>query len=173
MRVLGIDTSSLLGGVAILDNETLLAESRLNVAVAHSERLMGEMDRMLRHSDLTVKDIDVFAVAVGPGSFTGLRVGLSTVKGLVYATGRPMVAVPTLEALAWNVPFCRYQVCPLLDARKGEVYAGLFKVAAVLATSVVIWRFRRFRSALEVALVMLAVFMGVFFYHVLGMVAFW
>ena len=127
MRVLGIDTSSLLGGVAILENETLLAESRLNVAVAHSERLMGEMDRMLRHSDLTVKDIDVFAVAVGPGSFTGLRVGLSTVKGLVYATGRPMVAVPTLEALAWNVPFCRYQVCPLLDARKGEVYAGLFK----------------------------------------------
>lgn len=129
MRVLGIDTSSLLGGVAIVEDERLLAESRLNVAVAHSERLMGEVERMVRHSGLGLKDIDVFAVAIGPGSFTGLRVGLSTVKGLVYATGRPMVSVPTLEALAWNVPFCRHQVCPLLDARRGEVYAGLFRWA--------------------------------------------
>src|SRR5512137_1077122 len=88
MKVLGLDTSTLLGGVAILDDGRLLAESRLNVAVAHSERLMVEIDRMLRHSGLSPKDIDVFAVAIGPGSFTGLRVGLSTVKGLLYATGR-------------------------------------------------------------------------------------
>jgi tRNA threonylcarbamoyladenosine biosynthesis protein TsaB len=71
--------------------------------------------------------MDAFAIAIGPGSFTGLRIGLSTVKGLSYATGRPIVAVPTLEAIAWHFPFSRYPVCPLLDARKREVYAALFR----------------------------------------------
>jgi tRNA threonylcarbamoyladenosine biosynthesis protein TsaB len=65
-------------------------------------------------------------VASGPGSFTGLRIGLATAKGLCYATGKPLVLVPTLEALAWNFPYCRYPVCVMLDARKGEVYAALF-----------------------------------------------
>ncbi|MDP1759222.1 MAG: tRNA (adenosine(37)-N6)-threonylcarbamoyltransferase complex dimerization subunit type 1 TsaB, partial [Thermodesulfovibrionales bacterium] len=70
---------------------------------------------------------DVFAVATGPGSFTGLRIGLSTVKGFSYATGKQIVSVPTLEALAWNFPYSRYPVCTMLDARKKEVYAALFK----------------------------------------------
>jgi len=127
MRLLAIDTSTMLGGVAIMDNDTLVAEARINVKVTHSERLMPEIDHVLAQSGLEISDIDVFAFAVGPGSFTGLRVGLSTVKGLVYATGKKLVAVPTLEAFAWNIPFSKYPVCPLLDARKKEVYAGLFK----------------------------------------------
>ncbi len=117
----------MLGGVAIMDGDALIAESRLNVKVTHSERLMAEIDKTLAQSGLQIDDIDVFAVAIGPGSFTGLRVGLSTVKGLVYATGKRLVSVPTLEAFAWSVPFSRYDVCPLLDARKKEVYAGIFR----------------------------------------------
>jgi len=74
-----------------------------------------------------ISDIDVFAVATGPGSFTGLRIGLSTVKGFSYATGKPIVSVPTLEAFAWSFPYCRYPVCAMLDARKKEVYTALFQ----------------------------------------------
>lgn len=127
MKLLAIETSTMLGGVAIMDGDALIAESRLNVKVTHSERLMAAIDHSLAQSELTIHDMDVFAVAIGPGSFTGLRVGLSTVKGLVYATGQRLVSVPTLEAFAWNVPFSRYDVCPLLDARKKEVYAGIFR----------------------------------------------
>jgi len=116
----------MLGGVALMDKDTLVAEARINVKVTHSERLMPELDHVLAQAGLEIGDIDVFAFAVGPGSFTGLRVGLSTVKGLVYATGKKLVAVPTLEAFAWNMPFSKYPVCPLLDARKKEVYAGLY-----------------------------------------------
>jgi tRNA threonylcarbamoyladenosine biosynthesis protein TsaB len=88
----------------------------LNV-VTHSERLMTEIDHVLQQSGLTAHDIDIFGVAIGPGSFTGLRIGLSTAKGFSYATGKPIVSVPTLEAFAWNFPYCRHP-CIMLDARK-------------------------------------------------------
>ncbi len=127
MKLLAIDTSTMLGGAALLDNNVLLAESRLNVRVTHSERLLSEIDHILIRAGLTINDIDVFAAAIGPGSFTGLRVGLSTVKGLVYAIGKNLVTVPTLEAFAWSLPYSMYQVCPLLDARKKEVYAAIFR----------------------------------------------
>jgi tRNA threonylcarbamoyladenosine biosynthesis protein TsaB len=127
MKLLAIETSTMVGGVAIMEDDTLIAESRINVKVTHSERIIGAIDHILMQSGMKIDDIDVFAIAIGPGSFTGLRVGLSTVKGLVYATGKKLVSVPTLEAFAWNIPFSKYQVCPLLDARKKEVYAAIFK----------------------------------------------
>jgi len=128
MKILAIDTSTMLGGIAITDDSLgLIAEVRLNVKSTHSERLMTEIDHILRQAGLTLSDMDVFAVAIGPGSFTGLRIGLSTVKGLSYATEKPIVSVPTLEALAWNFPYCKYPVCTMLDARKKEVYAALFQ----------------------------------------------
>lgn len=127
MRILAIDTSTMLGGIAIMDESLLIAESRLNVRSTHSERLMTEIEHCLKQSGIKISDIDVFAVAIGPGSFTGLRIGLSTVKGFSYATGKPIVSVPTLEALVWNFPYSRYPVCTMLDARKKEVYAALFK----------------------------------------------
>ncbi len=127
MRILAIDTSTMLGGIAIMDESLLIAESRLNVRSTHSERLMTEIEHCLKQSGIKISDIDVFAVAAGPGSFTGLRIGLSTVKGFYYATGKPIVSVPTLEALAWNFPYSKYPVCTMLDARKKEVYAALFK----------------------------------------------
>ncbi len=127
MRILAIDTSTMLGGIAVMDESLLIAESRLNVKSTHSERLMTEIEHCLKQSGIKISDIDVFAVATGPGSFTGLRIGLSTVKGFSYATGKQIVSVPTLEALAWNFPYSRYPVCTMLDARKKEVYAALFK----------------------------------------------
>lgn len=127
MKILAIETSTMLGGVAILDDDKLVAESRMNVKTTHSERIMGEINHLLKCSGLKIEDIDIFGISIGPGSFTGLRVGLSAVKGLSYATGKKIVSIPTLEAFAWNAPFSKYQVCPLLDARKKEVYAGIFK----------------------------------------------
>jgi tRNA threonylcarbamoyladenosine biosynthesis protein TsaB len=128
MKILAIETSTMLGGIAIADDTAgLIAEVRLNVKSTHSERLMTEINHVLQQSGLTSHDIDTFGVAIGPGSFTGLRIGLSTAKGFSYATGKPIVSVPTLEAFAWNFPYCRSPVCIMLDARKGEVYAALFQ----------------------------------------------
>ncbi len=128
MKLLSVETSTMLGGVAIIDEALgLVVESRLNVRAAHSERLMSEINAALERSSLTLGDIDALCVCTGPGSFTGLRIGLGAIKGLAFSTGLPVAAVPTLEALAWNFPHSAHPVCPMLDARKGEVYAGLFR----------------------------------------------
>jgi len=127
MRLLSIETSTALGGVAIVEEpQRLVAETRLSVRAVHSERLIPEIDTLLRRAGLKIGDIDVFSASIGPGSFTGLRIGLSTLKGLAFATKKPIVTVPTLESMAWNLPFCPYPICPLLDARKGELYVGGF-----------------------------------------------
>lgn len=128
MTILAIETSTMLGGVALMDEKKgIVAETRLNVKTTHSERLMTAVHNTVQQSELSLDDVDVFAVAIGPGSFTGLRIGLSTVKGLSYATGKPIILVPTLEAFAWNFPFSMYPVCLMLDARKKEVYAAVFQ----------------------------------------------
>jgi tRNA threonylcarbamoyladenosine biosynthesis protein TsaB len=127
MKLLAIETATMLGGVAIMEGDRLVAESRLNIRVTHSERLMKEIDRVLRGTSMDISEIDVFGISIGPGSFTGLRVGLSTVKGLVYATGKKLVTAPTLEAMAWNIPFSEYQICPMLDARRKEIYTAVFR----------------------------------------------
>jgi tRNA threonylcarbamoyladenosine biosynthesis protein TsaB len=139
MKILSIETSTMLGGVAILDEQAgLIAETKLNVKSTHSERLMTAVDNTLKQSEMTLDDIDIFAVAIGPGSFTGLRIGLSTAKGLSYATAKPLVTVPTLDAFAWNFPFSLYPVCLMLDARRSEVYAAVYK-----------WEEDSFRTVLE------------------------
>lgn len=127
MKVLGIETSTLVGGVALLDDETLVAEHTLNVALTHSERLLSAIDQLLAAARWRLGELDGLAVAVGPGSFTGLRIGLATAKGLAFATGTPLAGVPTLDALARTLPFARHPVCPILDAKKGEVYASLYR----------------------------------------------
>ena len=129
----------MLGGVAIIDEAAgLIAETRLNVKTTHSERLMTAVNNTLIQSEMDLGAIDAFAVAIGPGSFTGLRIGLSTVKGLSYATGKPVVTVPTLDAFAWNFQYSSYPVCLMLDARKSEVYAAVY-----------IWEDNRFRTVIE------------------------
>jgi tRNA threonylcarbamoyladenosine biosynthesis protein TsaB len=127
MRVLAVETSSLAGGVALLDDERLVAEYLLDVSVTHSERLMAAVDRVLADARWTPRDLDGLAVAVGPGSFTGLRIAVSTAKGLALALDRPIAAVPTLDAMAAALPWAALPVCPVLDARKGEVYASRYR----------------------------------------------
>ncbi len=127
MFVLGIETATKTGGVAIISEQGVLAEYTLNIEAAHSERLMSTVARVLLDTGVALEDIDGIAVSIGPGSFTGLRIGVSTVKGIAFTTGKPVVAVPTLRALAANVPQAEHVVCPVLDARKQQVYAALYR----------------------------------------------
>ena len=127
MRLLAVETSTLTGAVAILDGERVIGESRLNIAVTHGERLLAAVDALLRAAGWGLADVEALAVAIGPGSFTGLRIGVATMKSLAFATGRPLAGVPTLDALAWTLPFAAPLVCPVLDAKKNEVYAALYR----------------------------------------------
>ena len=127
MKLLALETATLAGGAALLDGGRLVGESRLNIALTHSERLMAVVDRLLQDCGWAVADLQALAVSVGPGSFTGLRVGAATAKGLALALEIPVAPVPTLDALAATLPFAEAPVCPLLDARKGEVYCCLYR----------------------------------------------
>lgn len=127
MLILGIDTTTLSCSTALMQDDQLLAEMTLNIRKTHSERLMPLIDSLLKESMIHVEDIDAIAVAVGPGSFTGLRIGVATARALAQGLKIPAVAVPTLEALAEVVPSPGVLICPLLDARRGEVYSALFR----------------------------------------------
>lgn len=122
-----MDTSTMMGSVALVEDDRVISEFALNLQTTHSQRLLPTIDRLLKSSHCPIELIDGFAVALGPGSFTGLRIALSSVKGLAMASGKPVVGVSTLEALALNLQSSRHLVCPLLDARKKEVYAALFR----------------------------------------------
>jgi tRNA threonylcarbamoyladenosine biosynthesis protein TsaB len=127
MKLLAVESATLSGGAAILDGDRLLGETTLNIAITHSERLLAAVDRLLADCGLAPADLEGLAVSVGPGSFTGLRVGLATVKGLAMALDLPIAPVPTLDALAARLPFADAPVCPILDARKNEVYLSLYR----------------------------------------------
>lgn len=137
MLILALETSTPTASVAIMEapfggkdslgGEKILGEFTLNLSGTHSERLMPAIDSLLRETSLSIGDIQGMALALGPGSFTSLRIGVSTVKGLVYGLKIPVVGVSTLEALAYNVPYSSTVICPVLDARKKEVYAALFR----------------------------------------------
>ena len=118
MRVLAIDTSSNVATVAVMEDELLLGEYILNHKKTHSQKIMTMIEQILSELELTVRDIDIFAAAIGPGSFTGLRIGVATVKALAHATGKPVVSVGTLEALAYNVP--------IMDARRDNVFTASY-----------------------------------------------
>jgi tRNA threonylcarbamoyladenosine biosynthesis protein TsaB len=127
LRVLAIETATLAGSAALLEGGRLVGQSLLDVALTHSERLMAMIDRLLEDCRWTLAGLHGIAVSIGPGSFTGLRVGAATAKGLALALGVPVAPVPTLDALAAHLPFADAPVCPLLDARKGEVYCALYR----------------------------------------------
>ncbi len=127
MLILSVDTSTFAGSVALTRGDEVVAETCLNVPRTHSARLLPAIEKTLADCETGYAQLDGFAVTIGPGSFTGLRISLSVVKGLAYAAHKPLVSVSTLEALAHNLPFCRYQVCPLLDAKKKQVYWGLYR----------------------------------------------
>ena len=127
MKILSIDTSTMMGSIALVEEDRVISEFSLNLQTTHSQRLLPTIVQLLESSDCPIELIDGFAVALGPGSFTGLRIALSSIKGLAMASGRPVVGVSTLEALSLNLYSSRYLVCPLLDARKKEVYTALFR----------------------------------------------
>jgi tRNA threonylcarbamoyladenosine biosynthesis protein TsaB len=127
MRILALETATLAGSAALLDGDRVIGVSLLDIALTHSERLMAMADSLLEDCGWDIARVEALAVSIGPGSFTGLRVGIATVKGLALALGLPVAPVPTLDALAHNLPFADAPVCPLLDARKGEVYLSLYR----------------------------------------------
>ncbi len=128
-RILAIDTSSTSGSVALVEGGTVISELKIARAGTHSERLMPAIEVFLKDCGLGVSEIDLFAVGSGPGSFTGLRVGVSTLKGLAWAVSRPVIGVSTLQALAMNIKEQDALICPVLDARKGQVYSALFMLS--------------------------------------------
>ncbi|RKU20911.1 tRNA (adenosine(37)-N6)-threonylcarbamoyltransferase complex dimerization subunit type 1 TsaB [Candidatus Poribacteria bacterium] len=127
MKILGIDTSTPIGSVAVIDSDNLVAEHTLNIVQAHSSRLMPAIDTVLKWSDITADNLDGCAVGIGPGSFTGIRIGVATIKSLCYALDKPIVGVSTLEAVAYNLRWTNGTICPLLDARRSEIYGAIFQ----------------------------------------------
>ena len=127
MKILGIDTSTPIGSVALIDGDNLAAEHTLNIVQAHSSRLMPAIDTVLKWGDITAADLDGCAVGIGPGSFTGIRIGVATIKSVCYALDTPIVGVSTLEAVAYNLRSTKSVICPLLDARRSEVYGAIFE----------------------------------------------
>lgn len=126
MNTLTIDTSTIVASVAILNEEKLVGEMIINHQKKHSEKLMIAIDHLLTDGGLSIKDIDVFGIVIGPGSFTGLRIGMATVKGFAQALNKPVVGVSTLESLAMNIPFASGLICPILDAQRNQTYTGVF-----------------------------------------------
>lgn len=127
MKVLGIDTSTSCGSVGLWADGRVVSEYLLDTAVTHSERLLGAIEYLLREARCPAEDLDGWAVSLGPGSFTGLRIGVSTVKGLAFATRKPVAGVSSLEVLASQIAPTSYLICPVLDARKGEVYTAFYR----------------------------------------------
>lgn len=126
MKILALDTSALVAAVAVMEDDRLLAEYMLNHRKTHSQQLVAMIREVLASLELAPKDIDVFAASTGPGSFTGLRIGVTTVKAMAYATGKPVVSVPTLDAIAYNIPMNSFTICPVMDARNNQVYTALY-----------------------------------------------
>ncbi len=126
MKILGIDTSTMIAAVGIVEDDEVLVDLKFNVKITYSEVLLSTVDLALKTVGLEAGNLDGFAISIGPGSFTGLRIGLSTVKGLCFASGKPLAAVPSLDVLASLSLFCQYPVVPLLDARKNQVYAAVY-----------------------------------------------
>ena len=127
MRVLAIDTSGLVASVALVEDDVLRAEFTTNDKKTHSQTLLPMLDQLRQMTSLELDTVDAIAIAAGPGSFTGLRIGSATAKGLGLALDKPLVEVPTLEGLAYNLYGTDKLVCPMMDARRNQVYTGLYE----------------------------------------------
>ncbi len=127
VNVLAIDTSAKVSSVAVICQEKVLSSFSVNQGLTHSQTLMPMIEDSLKNSGMNIKEIDAFAVSQGPGSFTGLRIGIAAIKGLAYALDKPCVGVSTLEALAYNMINSNGIICATMDARCKQVYTAIFE----------------------------------------------
>ncbi len=131
MRILAMDSSGLVASVAVVEEKEhdieTVAEYTVNYKKTHSQTLLPMLDEIRKMTDLDLNTIDAIAVAGGPGSFTGLRIGSATAKGLGLALKTPLIHIPTVEGLAYNLCGCSDLVCPIMDARRGQVYTGIYE----------------------------------------------
>ncbi|MDO4308857.1 MAG: tRNA (adenosine(37)-N6)-threonylcarbamoyltransferase complex dimerization subunit type 1 TsaB [Eubacteriales bacterium] len=127
MKILALDSSGIVASVAVVEDDILLAEYTVNYKKTHSQTLLPMLDEIVRMIELDLDTVDAIAVAAGPGSFTGLRIGSATAKGLGLALEKPLVAVPTVEALAYNLYDTKGVICPVMDARRNQAYTGIYR----------------------------------------------
>lgn len=127
MKILAVDTSSLVAAVAVSEDTNILGEFYIHHKKTHSQKLMPMISELLKSLEIEPKDLDAFAASSGPGSFTGLRIGVTTIKAMAYAVEKPVVSVPTLDALAYNIPVIDSLICPMMDARNNQVYTAVYK----------------------------------------------
>lgn len=127
MKILGIESSSLVASVAVVTDDVLTAEYTVNFKKTHSQTLLPMIDEVVRMLGLELDTIDAIAVSGGPGSFTGLRIGSATAKGLGLALEKPLIHVPTVDAMAYNLYGAAALICPMMDARRNQVYTGLYR----------------------------------------------
>lgn len=126
MKILGIETSTPIGSIALIDDEEIIFEYNYQGKLEHSTWLMPAIDRLLKDANISCQEIEGIAVSSGPGSFTGLRIGVSTVKGLAQGLGIPIIGISTLDSLVCNIPYTEKIICPILDAKRKEVYTALY-----------------------------------------------
>lgn len=127
MKILALDSSGLVASVAVAEDDVLLAEYTVNYKKTHSQTLLPMLDEIAGMIELDLHSVDAIAVAAGPGSFTGLRIGSATAKGLGLALDKPLVHIPTVDALAYNLYGCGCDICPMMDARRSQVYTGIYR----------------------------------------------
>ena len=127
MKILAVDSSGLVASIALVEDDQMIAEYTVNYKKTHSQTLVPMLDEIKKMIDLDLASLDAIAVVKGPGSFTGLRIGSATVKGLGLALNKPIISVPTVDALSYNVCDTNKLVCPIMDARREQVYTGLYR----------------------------------------------
>ncbi len=127
MKILGLDTSGMTASAALVEDEILTGEYSVNYKKTHSQTLLPMLDELVKMTETDLHSLDGIAVAAGPGSFTGLRIGSATAKGLGLSLDKPLISVPTLDALAFNLYDVPGLVCPMMDARRNQVYTGLYR----------------------------------------------
>lgn len=127
MKILALDSSGLVASVAVAEDGQLIAEYNIQYKKTHSQTLLPMLDEIKRMTELDLSSLDAVALAAGPGSFTGLRIGSATAKGLGFALDIPLIEIPTLEGLAYNLYGAAEYVCPIMDARRGQVYTGIYE----------------------------------------------
>ena len=127
MRILAIDSSSLVASVAVVTDDILTAEYTINFKKTHSQTLLPMIDEISKMIELDMETIDAIAITGGPGSFTGLRIGSATAKGFGLALNKPIINVPTIDAMAYNFYSSNYIICPIMDARRSQVYTGIYR----------------------------------------------